>query len=92
MPTPGSTHARGYGHAHRQLREQLLPQAYGQPCTRCGEVLVEGEELDLDHTDDRGAYNGFAHRSCNRRAGGRKRARQAAEAAAAAEPGGSGRW
>jgi len=75
MPRPGGTAARGYGGRHQRLRARLLPDAYGQPCTRCGQPLQIGQAIDLDHTDDRAGYAGFAHRSCNRRAGAIKRNR-----------------
>jgi hypothetical protein len=40
------------------------------PCTRCGRPLgADPRVLDLDHTDDRTAYAGLAHQSCNRAAG-----------------------
>jgi hypothetical protein len=29
----------------------------------------DSRNLDLDHTEDRAAYRGLAHASCNRRAG-----------------------
>lgn len=72
MPTPGGTTARGYGAEHQRLRAALLPQAWGRPCTRCGQPLVPGQQVDLDHTDDRSAYQGFAHRHCNRKFGAKK--------------------
>ena len=70
-----SSAARGYGSEHQKLRAKLLPAAYGQPCTRCGRPLRPGQDLHLDHTDDRTGYAGFAHASCNRKAGARKGAR-----------------
>lgn len=73
MPKPGGTAARGYGHEHQRIRRALLPTAYGKPCTRCGKPMLPGQPLDLDHTDDRSGYQGFAHRSCNRSAGAVKR-------------------
>lgn len=75
MPSKGSTTERGYGYTHQELRRTLLPYAYGQPCPRCGETMRPGQPLDLDHTEDRSAYTGMAHRSCNRRAGAHKRDR-----------------
>lgn len=72
-----STTARGYGTEHQKLRAKLLPLAYGKPCTRCGKPMLQGQPLHFDHTDDRTGYLGFAHASCNRRAGARKGARVA---------------
>jgi hypothetical protein len=67
-----NTTARGYGHQHQQLRRALLPFAYGQTCHHCGNTMLPGQALDLDHTDDRTGYRGMAHATCNRRAGARK--------------------
>lgn len=72
MAGTGSTTARGYGYDHARIRKARLASAYGTPCARCGEVMVEGEPLDLDHNDDRDGYRGFSHRRCNRAAGARK--------------------
>lgn len=72
----GSTAARGYGYDHERLRRALLPTAYGKPCPHCGEPMLRGQPLDLDHTDDRAAYRGMAHASCNRSAGARSKQRQ----------------
>jgi hypothetical protein len=33
--------------------------------------MLPGQPLDLDHTDDRAGYRGFAHAKCNREAGAR---------------------
>jgi hypothetical protein len=71
---PQTTTARGYGSRHQATRVKL-PTAYGQPCTRCGLPMLPGQPLDLDHSDDRTGYAGFAHRRCNQQAGGRKAAR-----------------
>lgn len=68
----GSTSARGYGYKHRQIRKQLLAQAYGRDCVHCGDVMQPGQALDLDHTDDRKGYRGFAHARCNRSDGASK--------------------
>ncbi len=70
-----SSTVRGYGTTHQRLRRRLLSQAYGQPCTRCGQVMEHGQSLDLDHTDDRTGYRGFSHSHCNRSAGAKKRNR-----------------
>jgi hypothetical protein len=58
-----------YGPDHRRLRRALLPFAAGSPCCRCGRPIAAGEPVDLDHTDDRAGYRGWAHARCNRRAG-----------------------
>jgi hypothetical protein len=58
-----NTTAAGYGNQHQKLRKALLPQAYGKPCYRCGQTMLPGEELHLDHTDDRTGYGGFSHKS-----------------------------
>jgi hypothetical protein len=67
----GEHRRRGYDHRHKLTRRAYLPAAYGQPCARCGETMTEGQDLDLDHTDDRTGYLGFSHRACNRAAGAR---------------------
>lgn len=71
-----STAARGYGYGHERLRKALLPTAYGKPCGRCGEPMLRGQPLDLDHTDDRAGYRGMAHAACNRSAGAKSKQRQ----------------
>jgi hypothetical protein len=58
-----------YGAHHRRLRAAMLPSAPGSLCTRCGRPIAAGDAVDLDHTDDGTAYAGWAHASCNRRAG-----------------------
>lgn len=71
--TTGSTTARGYGHHHQQLRKRLLAAWHpGQPCARCGKPLTDPAAIDLGHTEDRAAYTGLEHRSCNRGAGAEK--------------------
>lgn len=60
-----SASARGYGMAHQRLRLELLPLAYGRNCHLCGEVMSEGDDLHLDHTEDRTGYRGMVHSSCN---------------------------
>lgn len=59
-----------YGGLHQALRKRMLPLAVGSACTRCGRVIAPGEAIDLDHADGRDdAWTGWAHASCNRRAG-----------------------
>jgi len=45
--------------------------AYGQRCTRCRQLLEEGQILEPDHLDGGGPtdYLGWAHASCNHAAG-----------------------
>lgn len=61
-----------YGRHHQRLRAALLPGAIGKPCHHCGEMMVEGQDLDLDHDPTGHGYRGMAHRSCNRREGALK--------------------
>ena len=71
-----TTTERGLDGRHKQQRRQLLPLAYGKPCPLCGNLMLEGQPLDLDHVQPRvmGGAGGpvrMAHRVCNRRAGAR---------------------
>ena len=64
---------RGYDYQFVKLRKALLPSAYYSPCVRCGQLMLPGQELHLDHDDwDRSIIRGFAHKVCNLRAAGRK--------------------
>jgi hypothetical protein len=56
-----------YGGEHRKLRESTIAEAYGQPCSRCGRPMVQGQDLHLDHDDsgDPSSYLGFSHAVCN---------------------------
>jgi hypothetical protein len=69
-----SREARGYGNGHKALRERAaaLVAAGLATCARCGRPIPAGAPFDLDHSDDRAAYLGVSHTSCNRRAGARK--------------------
>ena len=69
---PGSTTKGGWGNQHQKLRKRLLPQAYGQPCTRCGRPMLPGQKLHLDHNDSRTGWLGFSHAACNLRAAAKK--------------------
>ena len=72
-PAPvGKAAARGYGGKHKKLRAVLLPSAYGQPCSRCGQLMLPHQELHLDHNDSRTGYLGFSHAACNLKAAARK--------------------
>ena len=45
----------------------MLPYAIGSRCVRCGEVILPGQEIDLDHVDSRNdQYAGWSHAACNR--------------------------
>jgi hypothetical protein len=68
----GGTTVGGWGWSHQKLRKALLPQAYGQPCARCGRPMLQGQELHLDHSDARTGYLGFSHARCNLRAAAQK--------------------
>ena len=64
---------RGYGYQFVKLRRALLPSAYGKPCVRCGQLMLPGQKLHLDHDDwDRSIILGFSHERCNLKAAGRK--------------------
>lgn len=73
MPRAAKTAARGYGGSHQKERARwavILRQRGQLSCARgCGGIIRPGDDWDLDHTDDRSAYRGPAHRHCNRRAG-----------------------
>lgn len=60
-----------YGSAHQKKRAMMLPNAWGQPCGRCGRVMLQSHDLDLDHGDPgHEGYLGIVHARCNRKAGG----------------------
>lgn len=70
----GSRHQRGYDNKHLKARARALPHAYGTPCPRCGEPMLEGQALDWGHSEDLAANpharaDRMEHASCNRAAG-----------------------
>lgn len=74
-----ATDQRGYGAAHVKARAAAAAaHDPSHPCCRCGQPLGPmGPWLHLDHNRARDGYLGFAHGSCNRKAGAREgRARQ----------------
>lgn len=74
-----SAASRGYGNEHIKARK-VAAQRHSprDPCTRCGRPLGPmSSRLHLDHTPDRSGYLGFAHGSCNMRAGAREGAKRA---------------
>jgi hypothetical protein len=71
MPSTGTTAARGYGKEHEHQRRAWAPkvrrgEAY---CTRCKQPIAPDDAWDLGHNDDRTAWTGPEHATCNRRAG-----------------------
>ena len=85
----------GYGRRHHELRQRLLPMAYGTPCVRCGLPMLKGQALDLDHDErdpTRRAYRGFAHAACNRSTAGPNPRGYARVNAANPEPRSVTRW
>ena len=66
------TSSPGNGWHHQKLRAQLLPYAYGRLCHFCHRPMMPGQNLDLDHTDDRTSYRGITHSRCNRADGANK--------------------
>jgi hypothetical protein len=60
-----------YGAAHRAMRMRLEPVvATGEiACARCGQMIGQGEEWQLDHRDDGRGWLGPSHRRCNAKAG-----------------------
>ena len=65
-----------YGAEHQRRRDELLPQAIGTDCPRCGKPMLATDDLDLghsvDHAIDKHALGDrIEHANCNRSAGGR---------------------
>lgn len=69
----GTRQQRGYDAAHDRLRGQWKPKVESGDvdCARCGRPILAGQAWALDHNDDRTAYLGPSHATCNNRAGGR---------------------
>jgi hypothetical protein len=75
----GTTTSRGYGYQHKMARRKALAvMRDGDPCSRCGKPMFKGQQLHLDHSDDRTTYLGLSHRRCNELAGARKGGRATA--------------
>lgn len=62
-----------YGYHHQRIRRALIPYAFGRRCHLCGERMLPGQPLDLDHHADGRGYRGMTHAQCNRRDGARRR-------------------
>jgi hypothetical protein len=73
MPSQGTTTQRGYGAAHEKQRRAWEPKVREGhvKCARCRQRIAPGTAWDLGHTDDRTAWTGPEHATCNRSAGGR---------------------
>lgn len=67
---PVNTNHRGYGSKHQRIRRETIDAAYDTPCHFCGDLMLVGQSLHLDHTEDGAEYRGFAHAHCNQRDGG----------------------
>ena len=69
-----SPEARGYGSAHRALRERWarVVASGAATCCRCGRPIRPDQAWHLDHAEDRTAYRGPSHAHCNLAAAGRK--------------------
>ena len=66
--------ARGYDQEHYRTRARLLPAAFGTMCPLCGEVMLPGQDLHLDHTvplsvDRTARGDRIVHARCNLRRG-----------------------
>ncbi len=60
---------RGYGAAHKALRETYRRAIEGGKvvlCARCRRRILPGTPFDLGHTADRSGWTGAEHRRCNR--------------------------
>lgn len=71
----GSATHRGYGAAHHFERGRWMPEVNAGlvACAPCGRPILAGQAWDLGHTDDRRAWTGPEHASCNRAAAARRR-------------------
>lgn len=76
---PRSSTERGYGREHQKAREAAAAIHHPEdPCARCGSPLGPmGPQLHYDHNDDRTAYLGFSHATCNSLDGARRGGRVA---------------
>jgi hypothetical protein len=63
----GSREARGYDHAHRELRKQYEPivKAGNATCAHCHQPIAPDADWDLGHDTNR-RHHGPEHAACNR--------------------------
>jgi hypothetical protein len=54
-----------YAGPHQAMRRRMMPYAVGSRRVRCGRVILRGQDVDLDHTDNGVGYLGWSHASCN---------------------------
>jgi hypothetical protein len=65
---------RGYGYQHKRRVAAERNGQWGRPCARCGAPMERGQQLFLDHRDDRMGYLGWSHAKCDIAASNRRRA------------------
>lgn len=72
----GSAAQRGYGKAHQRERERWRPKVerlsvhcHAKVCLEPARLILTGQDWDLGHTEDRTAWTGPEHATCNRSAG-----------------------
>ena len=75
-----TTTQRGYGSTHQQRRRMLIRNAYHHHCPICGDVMLPGQALDLDHTtrlvdDATSQGDRITHAACNRNGRGGQRSK-----------------
>lgn len=74
----GTRQQRGYTAEHDRLRANWKPKVercevdcHARVCLMLIRRILPGQEWDLGHTDERTAWTGPEHATCNRSAGGR---------------------
>ena len=74
----GTRQQRGYDAEHDRLRRRWRPRVergtvhcHARVCVEGLRLILPGQAWDLGHTDDRTAWTGPEHATCNRSAGGK---------------------
>jgi hypothetical protein len=74
----GTRQQRGYTAEHDRLRARWKPKVdrctvhcHARVCVEPARLILPGQAWDLGHTEDRTAWTGPEHATCNRSAGGR---------------------